>query len=71
MALIKCPECGRDNVSNTAEMCPNCGYGIRLHFEKLEQEKHQAELRKKEEQNNIVVCSFIGKNAKVKMHRLH
>jgi len=50
MALIKCPECGRDNVSNTAEMCPDCGYGIRLHFEKIEQEKHREELRKKEEQ---------------------
>ena len=45
MALIKCPECGRDNVSNTAEMCPDCGYGIRLHFEKIEREKHQEELR--------------------------
>lgn len=50
MALIKCPECGRENVSNTAEMCPNCGYGIKLHFEKLEQEKQQEEIRKKEEQ---------------------
>lgn len=28
MALIKCPECGRDNVSNKAEACPNCGYPI-------------------------------------------
>ena len=50
MALIKCPECGRDNVSNTAEMCPNCGYGIRLHFEILEQERQKEELRKKENQ---------------------
>ena len=28
MALIKCPECGRDNVSSQAESCPNCGYPI-------------------------------------------
>lgn len=29
MALIKCPECGKE-ISDTAENCPNCGY----HFEK-------------------------------------
>ena len=28
MALIKCPECGRD-VSNAAASCPFCGYPIR------------------------------------------
>ena len=27
MALIKCPECGRD-VSSTAKACPNCGAPI-------------------------------------------
>lgn len=34
MALIKCPECGRENVSDTAKACPGCGYGIREHFDK-------------------------------------
>lgn len=34
MALIKCPECDRENVSDSAESCPNCGYGIKVHFEK-------------------------------------
>lgn len=28
MALIKCPECGKENVSDSAEMCPNCGCPI-------------------------------------------
>ena len=28
MALIKCPECGRENVSEHAYNCPNCGYPI-------------------------------------------
>ena len=28
MALIKCPECGRERVSENAEMCPDCGYGM-------------------------------------------
>lgn len=31
MALVKCPECGRENVSDTAEACPNCGYAIKNH----------------------------------------
>jgi hypothetical protein len=35
MALIKCPECGRENVSDSAESCPNCGYGIKAHFEQI------------------------------------
>lgn len=26
MALIKCPECGRENVSDTANACPGCGF---------------------------------------------
>lgn len=27
MALIRCPECGKE-ISNKAEACPNCGYPI-------------------------------------------
>lgn len=46
MALIKCPECGREKVSDTAEMCPDCGYGIKAHFEAI---KHAEEEKKKRE----------------------
>lgn len=28
MALIKCPECGKE-ISNNSIVCPNCGYGYR------------------------------------------
>lgn len=28
MALIKCPECGREKVSDKAICCPSCGYTI-------------------------------------------
>lgn len=28
MALIKCPECGRE-ISTLAETCPHCGYPIK------------------------------------------
>lgn len=33
MALIKCPECGKENVSDSAESCPDCGYNIKAHKE--------------------------------------
>lgn len=46
MALIKCPECGRENVSDSAEACPNCGYGVKAHFERLKKEEKN---RRKEE----------------------
>ena len=41
MALIKCPECGRENVSDTAESCPTCGYGIKAHFDKIKKQQWQ------------------------------
>lgn len=49
MALIKCPECGRERVSDSAEACPDCGYGIKAHFDKIKQEKEREEQRKREE----------------------
>lgn len=42
MALIKCPECGRERVSDSAVACPDCGYGIREHFEKLRAEAEES-----------------------------
>lgn len=51
MALIKCPECGREKVSDTAEACPDCGYGIKAYFiEKREEERKRLE---NEEQERI------------------
>jgi len=52
MALIKCPECGRENVSDKAEMCPDCGYGIKAHFDEIEREK-EAERKKLEEEKEM------------------
>lgn len=34
MALVKCPECGRENVSDTARSCPVCGYNLKAYYEK-------------------------------------
>lgn len=32
MALVNCPECGREQVSDSAVACPGCGYNIKEHF---------------------------------------
>ena len=34
MALIQCPECGKENVSDTAVSCPNCGFNISRYYNK-------------------------------------
>lgn len=39
MSLVKCPECGKKNVSDKAEMCPNCGYNIKEHFDKIQEQE--------------------------------
>lgn len=50
MALINCPECGKEGVSDSAISCPNCGFPIANHIneqnnssieEKVEQEKQK------------------------------
>lgn len=46
MGLIQCPECKKE-VSNTAEMCPHCGYNVKAHFYKIEREKQIALARVK------------------------
>ena len=51
MALIKCPECGRENVSDMAEMCPSCGYGIKSHFDKIRIEQQKKEVHEWRLQN--------------------
>lgn len=58
MALIKCPECGRENVSDTAESCPECGYGIKAHFDKLKQEeenKRKEEVKRKQDEERRII----------------
>ena len=43
MALVKCTECGRENVSDSVEICPDCGYSIKNHYEdiKIKQEEEE------------------------------
>ncbi len=51
MSLINCPECGKENVSENADACPSCGYGIKNHFEALREEEERKEQEK--ERNEI------------------
>lgn len=50
MALVKCPECGRENVSDSAESCPGCGYGIKNHYDRIKSEKIERERLEKEKE---------------------
>ena len=49
MALINCPECGKE-VSDTANVCIHCGYGIKDHFIRIKQQE-EAERKKVELEN--------------------
>ena len=42
MALIKCPEYGKENVSDTAKACPECGYVLHQHNKKVFQVNYLA-----------------------------
>lgn len=53
--LIKCPECGRESVSDSAEACPDCGYGIKAHFDKLKmKEDIKRQKQRAEEEKRIL-----------------
>lgn len=60
MALINCPECGKENVSDSAESCPNCGYNIKKHVENNKKstlkQNEKADTFKKSPLNMIVFC---------------
>lgn len=43
MALINCPECGKE-ISDKAEFCPNCGYPIESDYEDYEDYEEDKEI---------------------------
>jgi ribosomal protein L37E len=48
MALIKCPECGKE-VSDRSDQCIHCGYPIKEEMDKLKQESQVEEVQQERE----------------------
>ena len=49
MALIKCPNCGKD-ISDRVSVCPKCNFDMEAYYKKIEQEKLEEEKRKQLEE---------------------
>ncbi len=49
MALIKCPECGKE-ISSKAEICIACGFPIKQYLNNIEEKK----------EDNYICCEFCG-----------
>ena len=61
MALIKCPECGKD-VSDQAEKCPNCGHpinGTAVHPDVSDRENHASQGNRKKVLIGLVVAVVV------------
>ena len=61
MALINCPECGKE-VSDKANICIHCGFPLQeylLEMKKIEVEKEK-EAEKREAEENKYVCPYCG-----------
>ena len=46
MALINCPECGKEMVSDSAESCPSCGFKIKKYFDQQNINQHTERIPK-------------------------
>ena len=44
--LVKCPECGRPNVSSETNSCPGCGYDVRKYYLQKESQERRERLKK-------------------------
>lgn len=53
MALVNCPECGKKNVSDMAEACPECGYAIKHYYQKMKEEKERQDKLKAEAEKRL------------------
>ncbi len=56
MALIKCPECGKE-ISNKASSCPSCGYPI--NDTQVETEQDRVNVRGKNKGKNLLIFSGV------------
>jgi ssDNA-binding Zn-finger/Zn-ribbon topoisomerase 1 len=51
MALINCPECGKEGISSSAVSCPNCGFDIRGWQQNIKNERIAKEKEEKAQEN--------------------
>lgn len=58
MALIKCPECGKD-ISEAAEICVHCGFPIKQHLDQKEERTCNEVIIKKDQHDDKRNISFI------------
>lgn len=58
MALVKCPECGREKVSDSAIACPDCGFGIKEYFNSTNNQSAANLLQIDNTKYSLVVAGF-------------
>lgn len=62
MALINCPECGKE-VSDKAEQCPNCGCNIVKYSKKIKKAEDKSKMKEKKEtrktKNNKIIIALV------------
>lgn len=59
MALIKCPECGKE-ISDKSQVCINCGYPISIGIENISELLNHSIIRKKEKSRTYITISIIS-----------
>lgn len=64
MALIKCPECGKE-ISDKASSCPNCGYPISNNSFVVSKENQKQTQNNDNENNSDIVQSKSKKSKKI------
>ena len=54
MALIQCPECGRE-ISDQAEACPGCGYPIAAKRQEEQEQQRDRKLQEARERDRVLL----------------
>ena len=70
MALIKCPECGREKVSDSAEKCPDCGFGIKAYIMQEQRKKESEAKRIKLEEKENKASEDLRKEMKMELSKI-
>lgn len=59
MSLVKCPECGRENVSDKAEACPSCGFALKDYYSNYSSENDSVLCNYEKDENNNAEMNLI------------